>query len=247
MALGITPLAVADIPNYRRWVVEPPLPDSVLDVGLRNEPNRELIQRLNPSLLLLSEGFGPSVGSLRTLAPSWISRFSDGQHAPLTLLHRDVLALGDQLGRAPQAQQHLEAMEAQFVTLGRTVTGFRQRPLLLFSFLDSRRMMVFGRNSLLADVLARMGLQSGWQGATNYWGSMIVGIETLAQVRDVHAIGLLQEDAASTQQVLNSDLWRSIPFVREGRLHFMPAVWFFGGGFSAQRFARLLSATLEQA
>ena len=35
LALGVTPYGVADIPNYRMWVNEPVLPDSVIDVGLR--------------------------------------------------------------------------------------------------------------------------------------------------------------------------------------------------------------------
>lgn len=42
MALGVTPYGVADIPNYTLWVNEPKLPDSVIDIGLRTEPNLEL-------------------------------------------------------------------------------------------------------------------------------------------------------------------------------------------------------------
>lgn len=60
LALGITPYGVADVPNYKLWVSEPPLPDSVIDVGLRTEPNLELLTEMKPSLWL--------VGRLRTLA-----------------------------------------------------------------------------------------------------------------------------------------------------------------------------------
>ena len=45
LALGIVPYGVADTINYRLWVSEPPLPDSVIDVGLRTEPNLELLDR----------------------------------------------------------------------------------------------------------------------------------------------------------------------------------------------------------
>ena len=41
LALGVTPYGVADIPNYNLWVNEPALPASVIDVGLRTEPNLE--------------------------------------------------------------------------------------------------------------------------------------------------------------------------------------------------------------
>ena len=46
MALGVTPYGVADIPNYNLWVNEPKLPDSVIDVGLRTEPNLELLTQM---------------------------------------------------------------------------------------------------------------------------------------------------------------------------------------------------------
>ncbi len=60
LALGVTPLAVADVHNYNLWVAEPKLPATVVDVGQRTEPNLELLQQLQPSLVLLSQGYGPT-------------------------------------------------------------------------------------------------------------------------------------------------------------------------------------------
>jgi iron complex transport system substrate-binding protein len=60
LALGVTPYGVADIPNYNLWVNEPALPDSVIDVGLRTEPNLELLTQMKPSFLFWSAGYGPS-------------------------------------------------------------------------------------------------------------------------------------------------------------------------------------------
>ena len=37
LALGVTPLAVADVHNYNLWVAEPKLPAAVVDVGQRTE------------------------------------------------------------------------------------------------------------------------------------------------------------------------------------------------------------------
>lgn len=59
LALGITPYGVADVPNYKLWVSEPPLPDSVIDVGLRTEPNLELLTEMKPSFMVWSAGYGP--------------------------------------------------------------------------------------------------------------------------------------------------------------------------------------------
>ena len=55
LALGIVPYGVADTINYRLWVSEPPLPDSVIDVGLRTEPNLELLTEMKPSFMALHQ------------------------------------------------------------------------------------------------------------------------------------------------------------------------------------------------
>ena len=58
LALGVTPYGVADIPNYNLWVNEPALPSSVIDVGLRTEPNLELLTQMKPSFIVWSAGYG---------------------------------------------------------------------------------------------------------------------------------------------------------------------------------------------
>ncbi|MGF7448407.1 ABC transporter substrate-binding protein, partial [Klebsiella michiganensis] len=79
LALGVTPYGVADIPNYRLWVNEPALPDSVIDVGLRTEPNLELLTQMKPSFLVWSAGYGPSAEKLARIAPGRGFTFSDGK------------------------------------------------------------------------------------------------------------------------------------------------------------------------
>lgn len=69
LALGVTPYGVADVPNYKLWVSEPPLPDSVIDVGLRTEPNLELLTEMKPSFMVWSAGYGPSPEKLARIAP----------------------------------------------------------------------------------------------------------------------------------------------------------------------------------
>ena len=72
MALGVTPYGVADIPNYRLWVNEPALPDSVIDIGLRTEPNLELLTQMKPSFLFWSAGYGPSEETMARIAPGGV-------------------------------------------------------------------------------------------------------------------------------------------------------------------------------
>ncbi len=69
LALGVNPLGVADVHNYNVWVGQPPLPAGVVDVGLRTEPNLELMTQMHPSLILCSNGYGPPKDKLRRIAP----------------------------------------------------------------------------------------------------------------------------------------------------------------------------------
>ena len=89
LALGITPYGIADIPNYKLWVSEPPLPDSVIDVGLRTEPNLELLTEMKPSFLLWSAGYGPSPEKLARIAPGRGFNFSDGKK-PLAVARQSL-------------------------------------------------------------------------------------------------------------------------------------------------------------
>lgn len=245
MALGITPLAVAEKGNYHRWVVEPALSDRVIDVGLRNEPNMELLQRLNPSLFLVSQGFGPDIEPLTRLAPCFASGFRDAQHQPLDAARRDLLLLGQRLNLTRIAEQHLIEFDRELDTLAQRLRAYSPRPLLLFSLLDSRRALVMGHNSLFNNVLTRLGLTNAWQEETNFWGSAVVGIERLVRYENVQALFFVQGDTALLDAVSQSALWRMMPFVRDNRWQTLPAVWFYGATFSALRFARLLVQALE--
>lgn len=69
LALGIAPYGVADIPNYNMWVNEPKIPASTIDIGLRTEPNLELLTQMKPSFLVWSAGYGPSPETLARIAP----------------------------------------------------------------------------------------------------------------------------------------------------------------------------------
>lgn len=83
--IGVTPFGVADIHNYRLWVGEPALPADVINVGQRTEPNLELLQQMAPSLILLSQGYGPSPEKLAPIAPTMSFAFNEQGSSPLAV------------------------------------------------------------------------------------------------------------------------------------------------------------------
>lgn len=243
LALGVTPYGVADIPNYRMWVNEPALPESVIDVGLRTEPNLELLTQMKPSMLVWSAGYGPSPEILARIAPGRSFAFSDGK-LPLAQARRSLLEMAEMLDKQAVAQRHLTEFDAYIDSLKPRFKQRGDRPLLMVSLLDPRHMLVFGPNCLFQEVLDRLGVKNAWQGETNFWGSTAVGIDRLAAYKDVDVLCFDHGNAAQMRQLEATPLWQAMPFVRANRLQIVPAVWFYGATLSAMNFARILDNSL---
>ncbi len=243
LALGVTPYGVADIPNYRMWVNEPVLPESVIDVGLRTEPNLELLTQMKPSMLVWSAGYGPSPEILARIAPGRSFAFSDGK-LPLAQARRSLLEMAEMLDKQAVAQRHLAEFDAYIDSLKPRFKYRGDRPLLMVSLLDPRHMLVFGPNCLFQEILDRLGVKNAWQGETNFWGSTAVGIDRLAAYKDVDVLCFDHGNAAQMRQLEATPLWQAMPFVRANRLQIVPAVWFYGATLSAMNFARILDNAL---
>ncbi|WP_342754927.1 Fe(3+)-hydroxamate ABC transporter substrate-binding protein FhuD [Pantoea sp. MBD-2R] len=247
MALGVAPVGAAEMYNYGLWVGEPVLPASTVDVGLRTEPNLELMIQMQPSLILYSSGYGPAKEKIERIAPVMGFAFSDDSGKPLTMARKSLLQLAERLDRLPQAQQHLVEFDAALAQTKKRLAGRVKRPVLLMSLLDPRHALVFGKGSLFLEVMDELGIENAWQGETNFWGSAVIGIERLATLSNVDAICFAHGDDALTQQVTSTPLWQSFSFVKENRFRRVPQVWFYGATLSAMRFCRSLDSALGAA
>ncbi|HHT7393418.1 Fe(3+)-hydroxamate ABC transporter substrate-binding protein FhuD [Klebsiella oxytoca] len=240
LALGVTPYGVADIPNYRLWVNEPALPDSVIDVGLRTEPNLELLTQMKPSFLVWSAGYGPAAEKLARIAPGRGFTFSDGKR-PLMMAQQSLSEMADLIGRQQEAKRHLAEFDALMESLRPRFARRGDRPLLMITLLDTRHVLVFAQNCLFQEVLDRFAIKNAWQGETTFWGSVTVGIDRLAAYRDADVICFDHGNAREMAQLTATPLWQAMPFVRTGRFQRVPAVWFYGATLSAMHFARVLA------
>ena len=243
LALGITPYGVADIPNYTLWVNEPALPDSVIDVGLRTEPNLELLTQMKPSFMVWSAGYGPAPEKLARIAPGRGFNFSDGKK-PLAVARQSLQEMAQLLNLNASAERHLAQYEHVIAGLKPRFVQRGERPLLLMTLLDPRHMLVFGPNCLFQEVLDEYGIPNAWQGETNFWGSTAVGIDRLAAYKDVDVLCFDHGNNTDMQALMSTPLWQAMPFVRAGRFQRVPAVWFYGATLSAMHFARILDNAL---
>lgn len=244
IALGVMPMAIADRPNYQIWVNQPPLPDSVIDVGLRTEPNMEFMAQLQPSLILYSAGYGPSEEKINRIAPGLGFQFNDASGRPLDVARRSLMQLGAVLGMEQAARQHLTEFDAFMQSMKPRFASRGSRPLLLMAFLDNRHALIVGKHSLFQQVMDLLGLTNAWQGTTNFWGTEIVGIERLAEVGDADVLCMQHNNRIVIDQAISTPLWQAMPFVRAGRFQRIPAAWLYGATLSAMHFTRLLDRAL---
>ena len=243
LALGVAPYGVADVPNYKLWVNEPVLPDSVIDVGLRTEPNLELLTEMKPSFMVWSAGYGPAPEKLARIAPGRGFNFSDGKK-PLAVARQSLQELAQLLNLQTAAERHLAQYEHVIASLKPRFVQRGSRPLLLMTLLDPRHMLVFGPNCLFQEVLDEYGIRNAWQGETNFWGSTAVGIDRLAAYKDVDVLCFDHGNNKDMQALMSTPLWQAMPFVRAGRFQRVPAVWCYGATLSAMHFARILDNAL---
>lgn len=242
MSLGIEPVAVADAKGYRDWVVAPELPAGCIDLGSRGEPNLELLLELKPDLITGAYGFGLEEAPFARIAPVHMVPFYEAsKEAPYRQAENETLKLGLKLGREAEAQR-LIRQTAAAIAEARTQLAERARhPLAVVSMFDDRHVRVYGRGSLLQDVLDRLGIANAWTGPTDDWGFAMMGIEELVAIGEARVISLDPIPPHVKIRIEQSSLWANLPCVKAGNVRAIPPVWPFGGLAAAARFADLLA------
>ncbi|MGO2246022.1 MULTISPECIES: ABC transporter substrate-binding protein [Halomonas] len=242
IALGNPPIGLAEIPQYKRWVGADQLPTNVLDIGLRGQPNRELMAQQAPDHVLLSPLFMRLSDQLNSIAPvTGLATYQRGDSLwqRLTRTTHTLAALN---GDDSAAVSLIDAVETYLEHRKSQLQG--QPPLLVVQFIDARHLRVFGKNSLFEAVLERLGLASAWQQPTNQWGFSTVALEELLSYPDATLVVVEPLLTGMDNDFSGNALWQHLPAVQEQRVIQLPAVWSFGGFPSAKRFADLLSEAL---
>jgi len=247
LALGVAPVATTAPALYRRIVMRPVLPPDVVDLGALTEPNLEVMARLRPDLILGVPDGVAEWDRLGGIAPLHPLAIYDGTPGPLRRARAVTIALGALLGREAPAAALLAEAEARIEAAARAVTAFAGQPVLVGGLAgDGRHLWVFGPNSLVDEVLRRLGLVNAWTGETNGWGLLPVGIERLAGRAVTRMIHFDQGGSTrlALQRLSGSAFWNALPFVRAGHVAAIPRRFPSGGPFAAMRLAEAFATHL---
>ncbi|MDQ0468093.1 ABC transporter substrate-binding protein [Labrys wisconsinensis] len=244
LAIGVVPVAAAELVLYRSIAVEPPVPTGVADIGLRGAPNFEALRTLAPELILSSDFYAWAEPKLARIAPvETVSIFRAGGR-PYAAAEQAALTLGERTGRLDAARAFVAEAGLTLAALKARLGGGDGRPLIPINFGDARHVRVFGPDSMFGEVLARLGFANAWTRPTRYAASAPVGLEVLAEMPDAWIVVIAPVPADARRVLADGAFWHALPGVRAGRVVILDSVDPFGGLPAALRFARLLAEAL---
>lgn len=250
MALGLQPVAMPEIERYGNLVVEPAPLSAVQELGLRSEPNLELLDALRPDLLVISPDLRPLEMRLRKIAPVISFEAFDRSNGGTSDHVEDGRAalgrLARQLDLQAEFQAYLDIVQRELEEAGDRLGSYDGRPLYCLTFLDGRRALVYGRTGLFQNLLDRFQISNAYDGPLSAYGHATVTIDRLAARPEARLLSIGNRQRVSLQTVRSAPAVASLPFVRENRVAVIDEVLFYGGLPSVRRFARLASVALAE-
>jgi ferric hydroxamate transport system substrate-binding protein len=244
IALGVMPIAATELIQYRMDAVEPEIPSSVVDLGLRGTPNFELLHLLKPELILISPFYTRHQAALQRIAPILSLPFYIRGEPPFAKATAALTALGETLGRQQQAMSALSEIGTEIATRRASLMRFANKPTYLVNVGDARHVRVFGSDSMFGDMLSRLGLFNAWPDRSRYTFAAPVPLENLAEQEDARIVVISEIPVEARSALRNSMIWNSLKPVKEGRVLMLGNINPYGGVLAGMRFVRLLSDAL---
>ncbi|ETI59111.1 iron-siderophore ABC transporter substrate-binding protein [Marinomonas profundimaris] len=243
IALGVTPIAMAQKSSYNAWVRAPAIPSATQDVGLRSQPNLERLSELKPDKIFISPMFSSLTPKLSRIAPVTQITLYKQDNITWDGLKIFTRRLGEETNTQAEAETVIHTAEQTLAKLAQK-TPQNEPPLLMMQFMDSRHVRVFGTNSMYKIAANKLGLKSAWNGETNPWGYSLVGIDQLMGIKG--QIIIVKPIPAGVERNLQQDQFWQYLVKSSGQpaLKAAPS-WSFGSIPSTVRFAEELSNILS--
>ncbi|SFB58347.1 iron complex transport system substrate-binding protein [Rhizobium sp. NFR07] len=243
LALGTTVVAGTELRQFRDIAVEPPVPDTVADIGLRGLPNLETLSFAKPDMIFNSNYYAWADPLLSGIAPTYNYAIYRQGEDPYLMAQKATMSIGDRLGTS-NAAAYVAEVNGGLDTLRRQLSAGDGRPVLLINLGDARHYRVFGKDSMFGSVLTRLGLENAWTGATAYSASAPVGIETLASMPDAWIVMIPPHPLDAFMALERGAFWNALPAVRDKRVIVLGSLNPFGALPAAHRFAEEIAKGL---
>ncbi|WP_053385380.1 iron-siderophore ABC transporter substrate-binding protein [Leucobacter celer] len=254
LTLCVAPVGAASIDGFATYVSAETLPESVVNVGERGEPDLDAIYAADPDLIII-EANSPDdelltkleAGDVPVLAT--VGTDTSGQIENM----QEVFSLiAEATGRTERAEQVLAEFDTHLATAKEEVAS-AQLPTTDFVFFDgwieSGNVVIrpYGQGALFTELGEQLGLTGAWSDEVNAsygsggvdpaYGLAQTDIEGLTGVGEANLIFANDGTPESyVTELEKSPIWNALPAVKEGRsFEFPPGIWGAGGPRSNQQ------------
>ncbi len=238
---GAPPVGLIDTQGWYDWVMEPPLPAGIANVGSNYEINMEMLQLLQPDLIISTPYLEWIRPLLETIAPVKSFPIHALGSSPYPHIVSATRELGQIVGRPQQAQDLIDRTERGLDAAKIATRRLAEQKLAIITFLNARNIRVYGPGGIFQDVFDRLELQNAWTKRTNEWGFGDAGLADLITMGDSRVFYMDPVPPDVLAGLTGSPLWQAMPFVQTGHAQRMASVLMFGALPSVSRFARLLA------
>jgi iron complex transport system substrate-binding protein len=246
LTLCVAPVAVADVDGYTTWDTAETLPEGVVDVGTRGEPNLDALYATDPDLVII-EAYTAEDEIIATLekydVPVLATKGADAAD-PIQNMVDTFRLIAEATGREERADVVIDEFEASLAEAKQTVAdaGLDVTDFVYFDgWIEGGNVAIrpFGQGSLVGELGEELGLTNAWTGEVDpAYGLAVTDIEGMTEVGDASFFYTGTRDPAGdfTDELLANEIWTSLPAVVEDRAHaFRAGIWTFGGPRSAQQ------------
>ena len=243
-AMGYPPIATGDVRVWDRWVGIPSLPPNTIDLGIRYQPNAELVAQL-PVDLVVDNSFYQHARNLYGDVPAESVMFAaKGDTATWADYTEPTRKLGKLINEPKLAEDYIVKSNDD---IGIASERLQQRypnvkKFAVVQFADANNMRMYVANSLFQPALAHMGKELDVLGKGNQWGFVPIRMGDLATLDNDTCLLIINPLSPITRAEIDDSLiWQRLSYGHDRCVGELPPVWIYGGMASLVGLANNLS------
>lgn len=243
-AMGYPPIATGDVRVWDRWVGTPKLPTSTVDVGIRYQPNAELIAQL-PVDMVVDNFFYEHARNLYGDVPAESIVFAaQGETATWADYTQPTQKLGKLIGEPKLAEDYIIKSHKDMDLAGKRLHQRypKIKKFAVVQFADANNMRMYVANSLFQPALTQMQKELVVLGKGNSYGFVSIRMGDLAELEEDVCLLIIDPLSPITRaEIKDSLIWQRLSYGNNRCVGELPPVWIYGGMSSLVGLANNLS------
>ncbi|MCM3324911.1 ABC transporter substrate-binding protein [Cytobacillus kochii] len=254
LAVGVQPAAVADVEGFNKWVtIDAKLDESVVDIGLRTEPNIEEIAKLEPDVIIGMEYQEQFKADLEKIAPVVIfdSSTEEAQKDLYAYMLHTLKQTGKLVGKEQEANEAVAHLEEKMAEAKENISAAQLKTnefvfTQAYSANQAPTFRLFTENSTVSHTLEGIGLTNKIQDQDPQpSGFITTNVEGVSKYEEAIFLHTVQKDDPLFSNLEGNKAWNSLYFVENDLMYDVGAgVWTFGSVLSMETLVDHVEETL---